>query len=152
MPVDYRYLYDLARDRLTREDERAQRLDTKLATLLTGVMAAIGFSFRVNPTTASTATALLYFIPLGLIVSAYTTRLTELAPDIRSLESHFPSYPVSTLIAAIKAMRTVHELNRSKYERKALYLELAFVATLLVTLVALGVQFLVTLKVIRVAP
>jgi disulfide bond formation protein DsbB len=145
-------LYELARDRLAREEERGQRLDSKLATLLTGVMAAIGFSFRVNPTAISTAIAILYFIPLGLIVTAYTTRVTELAPDLRSLEKLFPSYPVSTLIEAVKAMRMVHEKNRAKYNDKAVYLNHAVVATLVVTLIALVAQLLVAMKAIPVAP
>lgn len=88
--VDYRYLYELVRERLAREEDRGKSLDAKLATLLTGVVAAIGFSFRLNPTVVTTATAFLYLLPLVLIAAAFTTRLTELAPDIEALERSFP--------------------------------------------------------------
>jgi hypothetical protein len=147
-PVDYRYLYDLARDRLARDEDRGKNLDTKLATLLTGIVAAIGFSFRGTPNIVSSATALLYLLPLALIVSAYTTKLNEFAPDVASLESSFPTYPVSTLIEAVKAMTVANGVNSAKYERKAERLDQAVVSTLAVTLLALVAQLLVALKVV----
>lgn len=148
--VDYRYLYDLARDRLARDEDYGKNLDAKLATLLTGVVAAIGFSFRATPNIVSGATALLYLIPLGLIVSAYTTKLNEFAPDVASLESSFPVYPVSTLVEAIKAMKFANRVNSAKYERKAERLDQAVIATLAATLLALVAQMLVALKVLPI--
>jgi hypothetical protein len=76
--VDYRYLYELARNRLAREEDRGKTLDAKLATLLTGVVAAIGFSFRLTPTRVMTGTAFLYLLPLVLIAAAFATKLIDL--------------------------------------------------------------------------
>jgi hypothetical protein len=150
-PVDYRYLYDLARDRLARDEDRGKHLDAKLATLLTGIVAAIGFSFRSNPNVVTDAIALLYLVPLGLIVSAYTTKLNAFAPDIASLQTAFPVYPVSTLIEAVKAMQVTNAINASKYEQKAVRLDQAVIATLVVTLVALLANLLVALKIMPAA-
>ncbi|MEA2721768.1 MAG: hypothetical protein QOJ39_3632 [Candidatus Eremiobacteraeota bacterium] len=133
---------------MARDEDRGKNLDTKLATLLTGIVAAIGFSFRGTPNIVSSATALLYLLPLALIVSAYTTKLNEFAPDVASLESSFPTYPVSTLIEAVKAMTVANGVNSAKYERKAERLDQAVVSTLAVTLLALVAQLLVALKVV----
>ena len=141
--VDYRYLYELVHERLAREEDRGKSLDGKLATLLTGVVAAIGFSFRPNPTVVTTATAFLYLIPLILIAATFTTRLTDLAPDIESLERSFPPYPVSTMIEAIRAVREAHLRALAAYDRKASRLDHAVVATLFVTSIALFAQILV---------
>jgi hypothetical protein len=141
--VDYRYLYELARERLTREEDRGKSLDAKLATLLTGVVAAIGFSFRLNPTVVTTAIAFLYLLPLVLIAGAFTTRLTDLAPDIESLERSFPPYPVTTMVQAIRAVREAHLRTLTAHDRKASRLDYAVVATLAVTTIALFAQIIV---------
>jgi hypothetical protein len=149
-PIDYRYLYDLAREQFVHDEERGKSLDAKLAALLTGVIAAIGFSFRVNTTTVSTITALLYLVPLAVIATAYTTKQRELAPSVATLEASFPSYPVTTLVAAIAAMRIATLANAAIHSRKAIALDCALTATLLVTLFALVTQLLVVFRILHV--
>ncbi|HTD36075.1 MAG TPA: hypothetical protein VK669_01080 [Candidatus Limnocylindrales bacterium] len=143
--IDYRFLYEIVRDRLARQEDRGKSLDAKLATLLTGVVAAIGFSFRLSPSLVTTGTAFLYLLPLVLIASAFSTKLSDLAPDIESLERSFPPYPVSTLMAAVAAIREAHRVTLAAYDRKASRLDHAIAATLLVTSGALVAQLAVAL-------
>lgn len=141
--TDYRFLYEMVRDRLARQEDRGKSLDAKLATLLTGVVAAIGFSFRLPPSIVTTGTAFFYLLPLVLIASAFSTKLSDLAPDIESLERSFPPYPVSTLVAAVAAIREAHRVTLTAYDRKASRLDHAIAATLLVTSGALVAQLAV---------
>jgi len=147
-PVDYRYLYKLVHDRYVRNEDRGKHLDAKLAALLTGVVAAIGFSFRLNTTVVSAAIALLYLVPLGFIASAYTAKLRDVAPTIKSMERSFPRYPVSTIEKAIAAIRRANDANARTYSLKAAHLDYAVAATVIATLAALIVQVLAALKII----
>ena len=45
-PVDYRYQFELMRDRVEREEDRGKSLDGKIATVIAGITASIGFSLR----------------------------------------------------------------------------------------------------------
>lgn len=137
------------RERSARDEDRMKTLDGKLATLLTGVVAAIGFSFRTTPTVVTVVTAMTYLVPLALIVRALTTKLAAHAPDPDSLERHFPSYPVSTMREAVKAIKASHDRNSVRYDEKANDLTIAFIATLLVTVVALTAQLLLALRVVH---
>jgi len=150
LTVDYRYLYSIVSGGFDRDEDRRRTLDGKYATLLAGVVASIGFSFRTNVTPISGGAALLYLVPLGFIVWGYTTRLSETAPRIESLEASFPTFPVSTLIEAIKAMRIADQQNREIYDRKSNRFDRAVLATLVVTAIVLAAQFLSTLHVIRI--
>jgi hypothetical protein len=145
-PVDYRYLYDLVLDRFEREEERVKSLDGKLAALLAGVVASIGFSFRTQLNVASAGAAMLYLIPLGLIAWAYTIHLEKFAPTAEALQASFPAYPVSTLVEAIEAMRIANAANVGVHDRKAAVLDRAVVATLAVTLVVLVMQLFIALR------
>lgn len=145
-PVDYRYLYDLVLDRFEREEERVKSLDGKLAALLAGVVASIGFSFRAQLNAASAGAAMLYLIPLALIAWAYTIHLGKVAPTAEALQASFPAYPVSTLVEAIEAMRIANTANVGVHDRKAAVLDRAVIATLAVTLVVLVMQLFIALR------
>jgi hypothetical protein len=135
-------------DRFEREEERVKSLDGKLAALLAGVVASIGFSFRAQLNVASAGAAMLYLIPLGLIAWAYTIHLGKFAPTAEALQASFPAYPVSTLveaIEAIEAMRIANAANVGVHDRKAAVLDRAVIATLAVTLVVLVMQFFIAL-------
>lgn len=147
LPVDYRYLYELIHDRFVRGEERGKSVDAKLAALLTGMVAAIGFSFRINVNVISAAITLFYFVPLALIALAYTTKLREVAPTVNAINRSFPAYPVTTMIEAVAAMRAAIAVNAAKYEQKSVYLDYAVIATLVVTLVALLAQLLIALRI-----
>lgn len=133
-----------------KEYERGKSLDTKLAALLAGVVASIGFSFRTNSNVVVAGATMLYLIPLLFIAFGYTTRLDKNAPSAASLEMSFPAYPVSTLIEAIKAMRIANVQNVETHDRKAGALDRAVLTTVLATFVILLLQLLIATKVIRV--
>jgi phage shock protein PspC (stress-responsive transcriptional regulator) len=139
-PVDYRYLYGLIATQVDREDARGRALDTKIATLLAGVVAGIGFSFRATPTVVTSAAAFLYVVPFCLIASAYTTKLTQDAPKPGAIAASFPAYPVSTLTSSISAMLTAYAESRTLHSVKAARFDFAFLATIIVTAIVLAAQ------------
>ncbi len=130
-------------DRFEREEERVKSLDGKLAAVLAGVVASIGFSFRAQLNVANAGAAMLYLVPLGLIAWAYTIKLEKFAPTAEALEASFPAYPVSTLVEAIAAMRIANGANVDVHDRKAAVLDRAVIATLAVTFVVLVTQFVI---------
>ena len=141
-PVDYRYLYQLVLERYGREDERGKNLDAKLAVLLTGVVASIGFSFRTTITPQMATVSLLELVPFVFILLGYTTKITQAAPTIESLETEFPFYPVSTLREGVKAMRIANEKNKKINDSKATSFDLAFLSAICATAITLGTQCL----------
>jgi hypothetical protein len=70
-PVDWRYLYSLILERTEREEDRGTLLDAKVTSLLGGVVAFIGFSFRVNVSAWSSGAALLYIVTVVVLVTQF---------------------------------------------------------------------------------
>jgi hypothetical protein len=136
-PVDYYYLYEIVAKQILREDERGRAMDAKLATLLAGVVAGIGFSFRTTPALETSAAAFLYVIPLGLIVFAYTTKIKQDAPRPDVLAANFPTFPVSTLKNATTAMVSAYTDNRHLHTAKATLFDFAVLTTFAVTVIVL---------------
>lgn len=143
--VDWRYLYGLVLERAEREEDRGKTLDSKVTTLLGGVVAFIGFSFRINASAWSTGAALLYFIPLVFLLSALLTKRGKRAPTAESLVKYFPAYPVSTLKEGVEAMLIADVTNESINDRKAARVDLAAILTGIVTIVVLITQFALAL-------
>jgi hypothetical protein len=103
-PVDYRYLYQIVAERAEREEDRGKTLDAKITALLAGVVTFIGFSFRMQATPWTTGAALIYCVPLGLLLSAFMTKRGAISPTAESLVTFFPQYPTTTLRDAVLAM------------------------------------------------
>jgi hypothetical protein len=141
-PVDHRYLYSLVAAQLDREDDRGRAMDAKLATLLAGVVAGIGFSFRATSSVITSIAALLYTIPLALIVVAYTTKLAQDAPKPDALARTFRTFPISTMTSAIDAMVIAYADNRKLHSTKANIFDYAVLATLVVTVLVLIAQLI----------
>lgn len=139
--VDWRYLYSLVLERIEREEDRGKTLDSKVTSLLSGVVAFIGFSFRVNVSVWSAGAALLYIIPLIFLFSAFLIERGESAPSTESLMRSFPTYPVSTLKDGIEAMLMVNKKNLSVNALKAARVDLATILTGIVTGIVLITQF-----------
>jgi hypothetical protein len=144
-PVDFRYLYDLVEICSVREQDRGKALDAKITSLLAGVVAFIGFSFRVQSTIWSAAAAISYLFPLAFLFSAFMTKLEIRAPSVQSLQRNFPSYPVTTLRDAITAMTSACAINKRINDVKAARLNVAAVLTALATVVVLAEQVVLDL-------
>ena len=144
--VDYRYLYQLVDDRAKREEERGKTLDAKITALLAGAVAFIGFTFRLQSTPWSAATALLYIIPLGCLLSAFMTKPGRIAPTPESLVTFFPQYPETTLRDAVLAMERSCRENDHINDTKIRRLDLATILTAAATTIVLITQFVVALR------
>lgn len=143
-PVDWRYLYSLVLERVERAEDRGKTLDAKVTSLLGGVVAFIGFSFRGNVPGWSAAAALLYIIPLGFLFSAFLIQRGETAPTANALRRYFPAFPVSALKDGIDAMLIVDARNRAVNQVKAARVDLATIMTGIVTAVILITQFVLS--------
>jgi phage shock protein PspC (stress-responsive transcriptional regulator) len=139
-PVDWRYLYEIVAKRADRELDRGSSFDGKLAALLAGVVAGIGFSFRISPSPVTTWAAFLYIIPLVFILDAFLTRLGKEAPTPKSLAEYFPTYPVTTLKSAVAAMVEAAEFDKNLNDRKASRIAFAVLALGIVTALVILAQ------------
>jgi hypothetical protein len=139
-PVDWRHLYELVQTQLDREKDRGRAIDAKAATLFAGVIASIGFSFRLHETVVVAVAALLYLVPLLLLFSVYLTKVQKIAPNPGALLAFFPNWPVTTLVTAIDAMIEAEAFDEGVNDKKAARFDRAVVATALSTVVMLAVQ------------
>jgi hypothetical protein len=133
-------------DRAEREEDFGKAIDAKITALLAGVVAFIGFSFRLQLKGWSGGAALVYLVPLGFLLSAFMTKLGPLAPSVDAVETFFPQYPASTLKKAARAVASACRTNQRINDRKASRLELATLLTAAATAVVLVVQFIVSLR------
>ena len=139
-PVDYRYQFDLMRDRVEREEDRGKSLDGKIASVIAGIVASIGFSLRVNGTVATYAAAMLYLIPLITLFRAFRTKPLREAPTAESILRYFGAYPVTTLKEGGEAMMNAILENRIINDKKANLFDIGILLTIIVTILVLGVQ------------
>lgn len=145
-PVDYRYLYQLVADRAEREEDRGKTLDAKITALLAGVVTFIGFSFRMQATSWTTGAALIYCVPLGVLLSAFMTKRGAISPTAESLVTFFPQYPTTTLRDAVLAMERSCRRNDRANDTKTRRLDVATVMTAVATMIVLVSQFIVALR------
>ena len=113
--------------------------------MLAGIAAFIGFSFRLQYTPFSAAAALLYCVPLGFLLSIFSTARAEIAPSPESLVTFFPEYPIATLRKAIFAMERACRAGDRINVMKARRLETATLLMALTTTIVLVVQFFTSL-------
>ncbi|MDB5071811.1 MAG: hypothetical protein JWM87_2922 [Candidatus Eremiobacteraeota bacterium] len=144
--VDYRYLYEIVADRSKREEDRGKVLDAKITALLAGAVAFIGFTLRLQFTSWSAVTGLLYVIPLGFLLAAFMAKPARVAPTVESLVTFFPQYPDTTLRDAVLAMERSCRANDRINDIKLRRLDLATVLTATITAAALVTQFAVALR------
>jgi hypothetical protein len=139
-PVDYRYQFELMRDRVEREEDRGKSLDGKIASVIAGIVASIGFSLRVNGTAVTYAAAMLYLVPLITLFRAFRTKPLREAPTAESILRYFVNFPVSTLREGCQAMMNAITDNRIINDRKANLFDLGVLFTIFTTIVVLAVQ------------
>jgi hypothetical protein len=143
---DYRYLYELLSERVTREEDRGKGIDAKATAMLAGIVAFIGFSFRLQYTAFSTAAALLYCVPLSFLLSVFLAERPAIAPSPESLVTFFPQYPTETLRKAIAAVERSCRAGIRVNATKARRLDIATILMALTTVVVLVVQFFTSVR------
>jgi len=121
-------------------------LDAKVTSLLGGVVAFIGFSFRVNVSAWSSGAALLYIFPLAFLLSALLASRGESAPTAKALHRYFPTFPVSTLMESLDAMLLANAMNEAANDRKAGRVDIATIMIGVVTAIILITQFGLAMK------
>jgi hypothetical protein len=128
------------RDRVEREEDRGKSLDGKIASVIAGIVASIGFSLRVNGSAATYLAAMLYLIPLVTLFRAFRTKALREAPTAESIVHFFGAYPVSTLKEGCVAMMMAITENRVINDKKANFFDVGVLLTILATVIVLAVQ------------
>ncbi len=134
-------MYGLVLERIERDEDYRRSLESKLTSLLSGVVAFIGFSFRVNISPWTAGAALLYIVPLGFLFNAYLMKRGQWASTPASLRRSFPLFPISALRESIDAMLLANAESVAITTRKAGAVDCAIVLTGLVTVIVLITQF-----------
>jgi len=138
--IDYRYQFELMRDRVEREADRGKGLDGKIASILAGIVASIGFSLRLDGSVVTNLAAMLYLFPMITLFLAFRTQALLDAPKAESILRYFETYPVSLLKEGVNAMMTAIKKNRSINDRKANLFDRAVLLTIIATTIVLVAQ------------
>jgi L-cystine uptake protein TcyP (sodium:dicarboxylate symporter family) len=125
---------------MEREEDRGKSLDGKIASVIAGIVASIGFSLRVNGSAVTYAAAMLYLIPLIALFRAFRTKPLREAPTAESILRYFATFPVSTLKEGCQAMMNAITENRSINDMKTNLFDLGVLFTIVTTIVVLVVQ------------
>jgi len=120
--------------------DRGKSLDGKIAAVIAGIVASIGFSLRVNGSAATYAAAMLYLGPLIILFLAFRTKALREAPTAESILRYFGAYPITTLKEGIEAMMNAIRENRVINDEKANLFDIGILLTITVTIIVLAVQ------------
>lgn len=113
--------------------------------MLAGIVAFIGFSFRLQYTPLNAATALSYCVPLGFLLHVFMSKREAIAPSPESLVTFFPRYPEEALRKAVFAMERACRFSERINDAKTRRLEWATILMAVTTICVLVVQFAVAL-------
>lgn len=136
-PADFDRQYELIRQKLRDEHERCDKIEGKVATLIAGTIAVIGFSLDHIATWWQAIAVLAFAFPLVEFYNAYKTITWDDAPSSLDLLKH-PWFPQTTVASAAVAMANCIQANGPKVDEKAQAMNRGFryalVATALITI------------------
>ncbi|HET9392198.1 MAG TPA: hypothetical protein VFO29_01560 [Candidatus Rubrimentiphilum sp.] len=140
-PVDYRYELEILTKRRDDDRERLDRIESKIAVVIAGAFAALGFSLDKSGSIYATIAAGLYLIPIVFLLIALLPVTYTDAPNPREFEEKFPWYPITTLKAAVGAIVDSLESNNPKIERKLNNLRIGIWGLVVITSLVVAVKF-----------
>jgi tetrahydromethanopterin S-methyltransferase subunit G len=139
-PVDYRYELQILTKVRDDECERLERIETKIAVVISGAVAALGFSISKDAPVAVTVASGLYLIPIIILLFALSPVDLGDAPDPKTFHESFKLYPVTALEAACGGIVKALTANVPKIKRKALLLRYAIWAVIFATILVVGLS------------
>lgn len=143
--VDYRYMLDVVTKRRDDERDRLDRIESKIAVVIAGAFAALGFSLEKAGSLFGTIAAGLYLIPIVFLLLALLPITYHDAPKPREFEEKFPWYPVTTVEMAVGGIVDSLELNHPKIEGKTRRLRIGIWGLVVVTCLVVAVKFFAAL-------
>jgi hypothetical protein len=137
---DYRFLLEVLMK--TREDERdsLERLESKVAVVLAGTVAVLGFSFEKSATQMETFTSALFLAPLVVLLWALLPLRYGQAPSAKEFCKTFPTYPSQALKTACEAIAKLQDTNAPNLRKKASRLRWGTLLLIAVAIIVVGVR------------
>jgi hypothetical protein len=144
-PADFDRQYELLREKLRDEHDRCDKIEGKVATLIAGTVALVGFSLDHVSAWWQSVAVVAFAYPLWEFYHAFKTIDWDDAPSSSDLKKH-PWYPQTTVASAAVAMANCIESNGPKISEKAKAMNRGFRGALLVTalIVATRIAFILT--------
>ena len=136
--VDWDRAYELARDRRDAERERLERIESKIAPIIAGAIAALGLFIDKASGWEDVVVAALLLIPIAMLLRAFRTTDYKDFPNLDELVQTFSWYPKtyvrSTVLGAAESVAN----NAVIIDRKARGLNRAMTVLYLTIIVVLG--------------
>jgi hypothetical protein len=139
-PTDYRYLLDVLMRKREDERDRLDRLESKIAVVVAGTIAALGFSIEKAGSPLDGIAAALFVVPLAVLLCALLPVTYAEAPSAADMCEKFPRYPLQSMKAACHAIANGLEENEPKLRNKVKGLRWGIVLLLGVTFFIVGVH------------
>lgn len=130
----YKFLYDALRARQSDESDRIDKIDTKIAALLAGLMVAFGFLYEH----LTWWQALLLVVPFGLLLCAFWGRDWVHPPKPQSALDNMDKGVRWKTEALVKAIAKSIDDNRAQIKLKAVLMNVAIVVIFILILAASG--------------
>jgi hypothetical protein len=138
--TDYRYLLEILMKKREDERDRLDRIETKIAVVVAGPVAALGFSLEKSGSQLDTFAAALFLMPLAILLCALLPLMYAEAPDAAEFYQKFPRYPLQSLKAAYEAIAKLQEKNEPKLEQKVKGLRWGINSLLVVAFIIVGLR------------
>jgi hypothetical protein len=132
-PVDYLYLFQTLVKVSDDERDRLERIEGKIAVVVAGAFAALGFSLEKAGSIPDVVVAALYAIPVIILLVALLPVKYAAVPDAKVFRESFPVWPIASWVAACDGLTKLHLTNAPKIEAKAAKLRVGIIALIAVT-------------------
>lgn len=138
--TDYRYLLEVLMKKRDDERDRLDRIETKIAVVVAGAFAALGFSLEKSGSQLDTFAAALFLVPLAVLLCALLPLTYAEAPDAAELYQKFPHYPLQSLKTACEAIAKLQAKNEPRLEQKVKGLRWGIYLLLIVAFIIVGLR------------
>lgn len=129
--VDWNRAYEFARDRRDAERERLERIESKIAPILAGAIAALGLFIDKSSGWPDLLVACILLIPITMLLRAFRTTDYEDFPNLDALVQKYPWYPKTFVRSVVLGATTTIAKNSVTIDRKARALNHAMVVLVL---------------------
>lgn len=139
--ADWRVALEMALRRRDNESDRLDRIDSKIAPIIAGTIAALALFVDKASSLLDIAAAALYLIPLALLFFAFKTDTFIDVPDLGVLKESWQPFPKTFIRVAFEGTVEAVAKNAPKLDAKANRLNAAMACVMVVTIIILTLRF-----------
>jgi hypothetical protein len=136
--VDWNRAYELARDRRDAERERLEHIESKIAPIIAGAIAALGLFVDKASGWPDLLVAALLLVPIALLLTAFQTADYLDFPNLENLVETYQWYPKTYIRATVLGAAESISKNAIAIDRKARELNRAMAVLLFTVIIILG--------------